>query len=38
MDNIKGDKYYREKVIENIDVIIEYTSKKTYEEFISDGF
>ena len=38
MDNIKGDKYYIEKVIENIDVIIEYTSKKTYDEFISNGF
>lgn len=38
MDNIKGDKYYIEKVIENIDVIIEYTSNKTYDEFISNGF
>ena len=38
MDNIKDDKYYINKVKENIDVIIEYTSNKTYEEFISDGF
>lgn len=35
MDNKKDDKYYIDKVIENIDVIIEYTQDLDYEEFIS---
>lgn len=38
MNNVKNDKYYIEKVIDNIDVIIEYTANKSYEEFSSDDF
>ena len=38
MDNIKSDEYYISKVKENINVIIEYTASKTYDEFVSDGF
>ena len=38
MDNIKNDKYYIDKVKENIDVIISYTANKSYDEFISDNF
>ena len=38
MDNIKSDKYYIEKVKENIDAIISYTANKSYDEFVSDGF
>lgn len=38
MDNIKSDKYYIEKVKENIDVIIGYTANKSYDEFVSDDF
>lgn len=37
MDNKKDDKYYIEKAIENINIIINYTKNKSYEEFISDG-
>ena len=38
MDNINSDKYYKEKVKENIDAIISYTANKSYDEFVSDGF
>lgn len=38
MDNTKNDKYYIEKVKENIDAIINYTANKSYDEFVSDGF
>ena len=34
MDNTKNDKYYIEKVKENINAIIDYTANKSYEEFI----
>ena len=37
MDNIKNDKYYIDKVKENIDAIISYTANKSYDEFVSDG-
>jgi len=36
MDNMKNDKYYIEKVIENTDIIISYTKELTYKEFIND--
>ena len=38
MDNVKNDKYYIEKVKENIEVIIKYTKDKTYDDFSSDSF
>ena len=38
MDNIKSDKYYIEKVKENIDAIISYTANKSYDEFVSDEY
>lgn len=37
MDNTKNDKYYIEKVKENINAIIDYTANKSYEEFVFDG-
>ena len=36
MDNIKNDKYYIEKVIENIDTIILYTKGLDFSEFIGN--
>ena len=36
MDNIKNDKYFINKIFEEIDIIQKYVGKKTYEEFISD--
>ena len=36
MDNVKDDAYYIDKVIENIDVIINYTMDLDYEEFVSN--
>ena len=36
MDNYKNDNYYIEKALNDIDIIIKYTSGKTYEEFMSD--
>ena len=36
MDNYKDDNYYIEKALNDIDIIIKYTSGKTYEEFMSD--
>ena len=36
MDNIKNDDYYKELIIFDIDKIIEYTHKISYEEFIDD--
>ena len=38
MDNIKNDKYYIDKVKENINAIISYTTNKSYDEFVSDGY
>ena len=38
MDNIKNDNYYIEKVKENINVIINYTANKSYDEFVCDDF
>lgn len=37
MDNLKNDKYYAEKVIEQINIIQEYTTSKNYEDFISNN-
>lgn len=36
MDNRKNDKYYIEKVIENIDAILLYTKDLKFEDFIND--
>jgi len=36
MDNLKNDKYYFEKVINDIDAIEKYFGNKAYEEFIAD--
>jgi uncharacterized protein with HEPN domain len=36
MDNRKNDKYYIEKVIENIDAILLYTKDLEFEDFIND--
>lgn len=36
MDNIKNDKYYAIKIVENITAIQKYISNKSYEDFISD--
>ena len=36
MDNKKDDKYFISKVIENIDAIISYTNKCSYDEFMDD--
>lgn len=36
MDNSKNDNYFIEKVIENIDAIINYTRNKSYDDFVSD--
>jgi len=36
MDNIKNDKYYIEKTIENIDIILNYINGRTYNEFVSN--
>lgn len=33
MDNRKNDKYYIEKVIENIDAIVMYTKDLEFEDF-----
>ena len=37
MDNIKDDRYYAQKAIENINAIQKYVEGITYEQFISDG-
>ena len=37
MDNIKNDQYYIKQAVENIDIIIQYSKGKTYEEFIEDS-
>lgn len=37
MDNIKNDKYYAYKIVENINAINKYVAGKSYDEFISDG-
>ena len=36
MDNIKNDKYYIMKIVEHIDVIINYTEKLAYQEFVTN--
>ena len=36
MDNIKGDKYFAKKAIENINSIKNYVANKSYEEFVKD--
>lgn len=36
MDNKKDDRYYIEKVIENINAIIQYNMNLSYDDFISD--
>ena len=37
MDNLKNDKYYAEKSVEQIDIINNYVSSKTYKDFISNN-
>ena len=37
MDNIKNDKYYAYKIVENINAINKYVAGKSYDEFIGDG-
>ena len=36
MDNKKNDKYYVEKILENVNFIIKYTKNISYEEYIND--
>ena len=36
MDNIKSDKYYVKLILDDIEKILKYTNKVTYEEFILD--
>ena len=36
MDNVKNDKYYATKAIDNIKAIKKYINDKSYEEFVSD--
>ena len=36
MDNVKNDKYYATKAIDNIKAINKYINDKSYEEFVSD--
>ena len=37
MDNVKNDKYYMHKAIEDIEAIEEYTKGISYEDFVKDG-
>lgn len=37
MDNRKNDRYYIEKVFENIEAIILYTKDLNYDDFINDS-
>ena len=37
MDNIKDDKYFALKIVENITYIQKYISNKSYEEFMNDS-
>ena len=37
MDNKKGDRYYAQKAIENINLIQKYIYGRSYEEFLSDN-
>ena len=37
MDNIKNDRYFAEKALAEIEIIVEYTKGLSYEEFMSDG-
>lgn len=36
MDNKKGDNYYIDNILENVNLIIKYTKGLSYEEFVSD--
>lgn len=36
MDNIKNDEYYINQILDNIDKILKYTSKVSYDDFIKD--
>ena len=36
MDNVKNDKYYIKKAIENINAIVLYTKGLNYDEFVND--
>ena len=36
MDNIKDDRYYIIKVIENIDAVVSYTRDLSYIDFINN--
>ena len=36
MDNQKNDRYYIEKVIENINAVIKYTKELSYIDFVSN--
>lgn len=37
MDNVKDDKYYAKKIIENIDAIEKYVKGINYDQFVQDG-
>lgn len=37
MDNFKDDKYYAEKIIDNINAIEKYVKDINYEHFLNDG-
>lgn len=37
MNNVKDDKYYINKVLDNIETIKHYTNGKSYDEFLSDN-
>ena len=37
MDNLKNDKYYAEKAVEQIDIINDYVSSKSYKDFINNN-
>ena len=36
MDNVKDDKYYFKKAVEEIEIIERYVADKTYSEFMAD--
>ena len=37
MDNLKNDKHYAEKAIEQIDIINDYVNSKSYKDFINNN-
>ena len=37
MDNVKDDKYYARRIIENINIIEEYIKDINYEQFVKDN-